>query len=74
MVATLRQNLIEYAIHIGELHSTLKELFATSSRVNTAIEGLDKRIDSALGNLESSLDLSTCEIALAQFSVSLFKQ
>lgn len=70
MIAALRQNLIEYAIHVGELHSTLKEMFTAISKITTAFEDLDKRLETALSNIEAALDLSSCEIALAQFSVS----
>nr|CDS27008.2 nesprin 1 [Hymenolepis microstoma] len=68
MIAALRQNLIEYAIHVGELHSTLNEMFTTISKITLALEDLHKRLEIALNNIEAVLDLSSCEIALAQFS------
>ncbi|KAM7539973.1 hypothetical protein Aperf_G00000041104 [Anoplocephala perfoliata] len=68
MIAMLRQSLAEYAIHVDELHSTLKEMFTTTSQVTAALTEVDKNFETALANIENSLDLSSCEIALAQFS------
>ncbi|VDO14620.1 unnamed protein product [Rodentolepis nana] len=68
MIAALRQNLIEYAIHVGELQSTLNEMLTSISKITLVLEDLHKRLEIALSNIEAALDLSSCEIALAQFS------
>lgn len=69
MIAMLRQSLVEYVIHVDELHSTLKEMFIAISRVTAVLTEVDKNFEAAIAKIENSLDLSSCEIALAQFSV-----
>ncbi|KAH9285528.1 Nesprin-1 [Echinococcus granulosus] len=68
MLAALRQNLIEYAIHVGEMESLLVEAFTSTSRLKAALAEMDRRLSVALTALEDSLDLHKCEISLAQFS------
>lgn len=71
MLAALRQNLIEYAIHVGEMESLLLEAFTTTSRLEAALDEMATRLSAALSALEDSLDLPKCEISLAQFSVCM---
>ncbi|KAL5965768.1 hypothetical protein TSMEX_006503, partial [Taenia solium] len=68
MLAALRQNLIEYAIHVGEMESLLQEAFTTTSRLEAALAEMAMRLSVALIALEDSLDLPKCEISLTQFS------
>ncbi|VDM15794.1 unnamed protein product [Hydatigera taeniaeformis] len=68
MLVALRQNLIEYAIHVGEMESFLLEVFTSISRLEAAFSEMDKRFSVILTALEDSFDLPKCETSLAQIA------
>ncbi|VDD77662.1 unnamed protein product [Mesocestoides corti] len=67
-IASLRQNLAQYAVHIGELESHVTKTFSTTSCVEIALGKVERHLEAALTTLEESLDLRNSESCLAQLT------